>query len=69
MAAALSLYKPEEAKGIIEAMSKLKYIYELKWPPCKDDLSIMHLVRQLVHLIKDVRDSEALIRIIPVQLR
>jgi hypothetical protein len=72
MAAAQSLVKPElleEAKGIIEAIPKLIDIDELKWPPDKDGLSMTHLVSQLVHHIKDVRDPEALIRIMPAQLR
>jgi hypothetical protein len=59
----------EEAKGIIEAIPKLIDIDELKWPPDKDGLSITHLVSQLVHHIKDVSDPEALIRIMPSQLR
>ena len=59
----------EEAKGIIEAIPKLIEIDELKWPPDKDGLSMTHLVSQLVNHIKDVRDPEALIRIMPSQLR
>ena len=50
-------------------MPKLMEINELKWPPDKDDLGMMYLVSQLVHQIKDVRDPEALIRILPAQLR
>ena len=72
MASAQSLVKPElleEAKGIIDAIPKLKEFDELKWPPDKDSLGMTYLVSQLVHHIKDVRDPEALIRIMPAQLR
>ena len=72
MAAAQSLVKPEvleQAKRIIEVMPKLKEINELKWPPDKDVLGMTHLASQIVHNIKDVRDPEALLRILPAQLR
>lgn len=70
--AAKSLVNPElleEAKKIIEAITMLKEINELKWPPVLYDLSMTHLVSHLVHHTKDVRDPEALIRIMPAQLR
>jgi hypothetical protein len=72
MAAAKSLVNPElleEAKKIIEAITKLKVINELKWPPVLYNAGMTHLVSHLMHHIKDVRDPEALIRIMPAQLR
>jgi hypothetical protein len=72
MAAAQSLVKPEvleEAKRIIEVMPKLKEINGKKLPPDIEGLGMTHLARQLVQHIKDVRDPETLLRILPAQLR
>ena len=71
MAAAQSLVKPEVlegAKWIIEATPKIMGgIDKLEWPPViTDDLNLMHIVCQLMgDQIKDVRDPETLINILP----
>lgn len=72
MAAAQSLVKPEvleQAKWIIEVMPKLKVINELKWPPDKDLLGMTQLTSQLVHHLKDVRDPETILRMLPAQVK
>ena len=72
MAAAQSLVKPEvleQAKWIIEVMPKLKVINELKWPPDKDLLGMTQLTSQLLHHLKDVRDAETLLRMLPAQVK
>ena len=59
----------DQAKGIIEAIPSLMQNNKLNWPPVEYCQSMTHVMSHLLHHIKDVRNPEALVLILPAQLR